>query len=71
MLLTVICPANRPSTSIANGYVAPARACLCSRRTSDRNVVGRAAGPGGTVASHGRSQAALRRRASRQARASR
>ena len=70
MLLTVTWPANRPSTSIAKGYVVPARACRCSRRTSCRNVDGRASPPGGTVASHGTSQAALRCRASRQARAS-
>ena len=42
----------RPSTSIAKGYVASARACLCSRRTSERNVVGRADPPGGTVQFH-------------------
>ena len=48
----------------------PARACRSSRRTSCRNVVGRASPPGGTVASHGTSQAALPRRAVRQACAS-
>ena len=66
MLLTVTWPANRPPTSIANGSVTPARACLSSRRTSWRKRVGRASPPGGTVASHGTSQAALRCRARRQ-----
>src|SRR4051812_11118610 len=70
MLLTVTCPANRPSTSIANGYVVPWRACFASRRTSDLKLAGRASPPGGTVASHGTSQAALRCRARRQASAS-
>ena len=37
----------------------------------DRDVAGRSLPPGGTVASHGTSQAALRRRTARQARASR
>src|SRR4051794_11408745 len=67
MLLTVTWPANRPSTSIANGYVVPCRACLASRRTSCLKLVGRASPPGGTVASQCTSQAALRWRARRHA----
>src|SRR3954471_13087095 len=67
MLLTVTWPANRPSTSTANGKVWPWRACRDSRRTSCLKLVGRASPPGGTVASHGTSQAALRCRARRQA----
>src|SRR4051794_38754475 len=71
MLDTVTWPAKRPSTSIAKGYAVPCRAALRSRFTSERNVVGRASPPGGTVASHGRSQAALRWRAARHSAASR
>src|SRR3954447_21982764 len=67
MLLTVTWPANRPSTSPANGNVAPWRACFESRRTSCLKLVGRASPPGGTVASHGTSHAALRCRARRHA----
>src|SRR3954453_10270857 len=67
MLLTVTWPANRPSTSTANGNVAPCRACFDSLRTSCLKLVGRASPPGGTVASHGTSHAALRCRARRQA----
>ena len=48
----------------------PARASRSRRRTSARNVAGRSAPPGGTVASHGRSQSALARRAACQAWAS-
>src|SRR5688572_19146873 len=70
MLLTLTWPAKRPSTSTTNGYVVPRRAARFSLRTRAGNVVGRASPPGGTVASQGESQVALRRRASRQARAS-
>ena len=70
MLLTVTWPANLSSTSIANGIVAPAFADRSSRRTSERNVAGRSAPPGGTVASHGRSHSAFALRAALQARAS-
>src|SRR3954466_5798036 len=67
MLLTVTWPAKCPSTSTANGEVWPCRACFESRRTSCLKLVGRASPPGGTVASQGTSQAALRCRARRQA----
>src|SRR4051794_4737106 len=65
MLDTVTWPTKRPATSMARGYAVPCRAARRSRRTSARNVVGRRSPPGGTVASHGRSQAALRWRAAR------
>ena len=51
MLLTVTWPANRPSTSIANGSVVPWRAARASRRTRVRKVTGRGGEPGGAVAS--------------------
>ena len=64
MLLTVSWPANRPSTSTANGQRrARPRLPVAAAATSCGSVVGRASPPGGTVASHGTSQAALRCRA--------
>ena len=72
MLLTVTWPAKRPSTSIANGMPETlAGVPVASAPTRVRNVAGRSLPPGGTVASHGSSHAALRRRTARQARASR
>src|SRR5690349_13509020 len=67
MLLTVTWPAKPPSTSIANGNVAPCRDWRERRRTSCLKLVGLASPPGGTVASHGTSHAAFRWRARRQA----
>ena len=61
MLLTVTCPAKWPSTSIAKGYVVPSPGLpVAAAAPASGTTPGAPSEPGGTVASHGRSQAALR-----------
>src|SRR6478672_12203059 len=61
-LLTVTCPTKRPPTLTTNGRHCPCLAWWSSERTTILYDDGRGLAPGGTVASHGRSQSWLRAR---------